>query len=451
MTGRVTQSVMSTSLRDMYAARIIRLAVMALLVTAPFFLYPLFERPSVSQSHYIAAASLSLCLLSALMLLFVRPAGAYAPLIPGAIFLAVLLLSAIFSPEPLFCFKELLFTLGCAGIGALLVLFPQRSGGMAAVTDLLATVSLVAAVYGIAQNYGFEILGYQPEMKQGKLSVISVFGHPNYLAAFLGPMLPVMFQSVFSRRGALVRVFHLMSAAAVFACILLAGTRGAWLSLAVASSAFVVFVLRRGSPDALNIRRIIHVTLTSFAVLVCLVLIVLPILGPRYSIRERFTDLMPLQSRLYSARMAAEMLRSRPVLGVGFGRYKVLYWDTVGAFQKRPENRIYDYLLNYGRGVPPLNVHNEYVEFAAEAGILGLAAFFFFLVSLFTTGWRRLGGEGNAGAGNALLPGLMAGIVFLLADALLNFPLHQPLSALLFWVLCGLILSSGKEMNHVCH
>jgi len=424
--------------------KLAQLSILALILTAPFFLYPLFERPSLSQLHYIRACSLAaLALLCGVYLLFpVRPLrGSGVLFLPAGIFLAALVIPAILSPTPAFCFKETLFTLGCAALSSTLLLIPSRRKETDKILLAFCFVGVVGALYGIAQNYGFEILGYSEEMKKGKLNVISVFGHPNYLAAYLAPLAPILVNYSRGGRRASGRFLALAATAVVILCLFLAGTRGAWLSLAVGLP--LLFLFRaRAARERIPWTKILVFTTVVVLLMVLFLACILPLLGPRYDLRERLGDVMPLLSRFYSWRMAAEMWKDHPFLGIGFGRYKVLYWDYVDDFQKRPGSDVYEYLMEYGKGVPPLNVHNEYLEIASEAGVVGLAGFVFFLAVLFRGGWRALGQRRRKNLPPGLLPGILAALGCILTDALFNFPLHQPLSALLFWILWAL---AGRE------
>jgi hypothetical protein len=92
--------------------KVVILSVLSLILTAPFFLYPLFERPSLSQAHYLTVAGIALMLLFALATVCYPPEGRRGiplPLIGAWIFLSALFLSALISGVFLFSLKEMLF------------------------------------------------------------------------------------------------------------------------------------------------------------------------------------------------------------------------------------------------------------------------------------------------------------------------------------------------------
>lgn len=425
------------------AGKLFILSVLSLILTSPFFLYPLFERPSLSQAHYISLCGMALCALFCLVLLFSKKSNLLTRSVfnaaPVLVFHGVLYLSAFLSPEPWYSVKELLFITSCSGLAFFLII---RNPGFFEVKKILVVLcftGFLAAIYGVLQNYGIEFLGYSEQMKKGKLSVVSIFGHPNYLAAYLAPLIFLLAGFYLDSQKIFVKIISALCILVIILCLLLAGTRGAWLSLILSFPVFFFFTyLSRGG--SFSAKKFALLFCAGFLILALLVGLILPVMAPRYNIRERLLDSMPLLSRFYSWRMAGEMLRKQPFFGVGFGRYKVVYWDYVDEFQKQPENRIYDYLLNYGKGVPPVNVHNEYLEFAAEAGIAGFAAFIFLLMHIFGKAFNC-----SRKNNNVMVPAMFAAVFCILVDSVFNFPLHQPLSALMFWMLAGLLISSGKK------
>jgi len=425
---------------DQGLRRLVSLSVLALTLTTPFFLYPLFERPSLSQIHYLTATGLAVLGLFSLGIAGFSPRFPNIPFALGAawVFWGILFVSALVSGAFLFSLKELLFPLVCVGLFSALVLTEPRLQDARKILGLIGLVGFLAALYGVLQNYGFEILGYAAEEKRGKLNVVSIFGHPNYLAAYLTPLFVVLLNSWLAVRKIVFKILLVPVGLMFLMCLLLAGTRGAWLSLFVSLPLLFVFRTRRRG-RAIPWKKLLLAIVVILLVGLLLLIVLLPLLGPRYNLRTRFGDVMPLLSRFYSWRIAGEMLKNHPVWGVGYGRYKVRYWEYVDAFQRRPENRIYDYLLDYGQGVPPLNVHNEFLEVAAESGLAGFAAFIIFLSSLFARGWRQLRNENGKSDAPVILPGIMAALFCILVDALFNFPLHQPLSAFLFWTLAALL------------
>ncbi len=127
------------------------------------------------------------------------------------------------------------------------------------------------------------------------------------------------------------------------------------------------------------------------------------------------------------------MVRSHPLFGVGANNYQIKYGEGRAQFAARYPNSplvtLNDHLLT-------LYAHNEYVQMAAELGIIGLTLFVLFSVALLTTFVRGLRDRGQTlpvlGAGGAMLAfaissgasassfrALGGGLVFFFAAALI--------------------------------
>jgi O-antigen ligase len=99
-----------------------------------------------------------------------------------------------------------------------------------------------------------------------------------------------------------------------------------------------------------------------------------------------------------------EMVRSHPLLGVGANNYQIKYGEGRAQFSARYPNSplvaMNDHLLT-------LYAHNEYVQMAAELGMIGLILFVLFSIALVTNFVRALKDRGQTlpvlGAGGAML------------------------------------------------
>jgi O-antigen ligase/Tfp pilus assembly protein PilF len=99
-----------------------------------------------------------------------------------------------------------------------------------------------------------------------------------------------------------------------------------------------------------------------------------------------------------------EMVRSHPLLGVGANNYQIKYGEARAQFAARYPNSplvaMSDHLLT-------LYAHNEYLQMAAELGIVGLMLFVLFSLALVSKFIRALRDRGQTlpvlGAGGAML------------------------------------------------
>lgn len=103
-------------------------------------------------------------------------------------------------------------------------------------------------------------------------------------------------------------------------------------------------------------------------------------------------------------RVGLEMVRSHPLVGVGANNYQINFAEGRAQFAARNPNSplvaMNDHLLT-------LYAHNEYVQMAAELGLIGLILFALFSLALLTNFVRALKDRGQTlpvlGAGGAML------------------------------------------------
>lgn len=128
----------------------------------------------------------------------------------------------------------------------------------------------------------------------------------------------------------------------------------------------------------------------------------------------------PTSGRLTYWSATLEMIKRRPLLGVGLGAFPVAYteFDTTSGVYRIEES------------------HNDYLQILSDAGIVGAAFGLLFLYALFRTGFKRLGSADAYRRGVAA--GALAGCVAALVHALFDFSLQLAANALLFLVLAVL-------------
>ena len=124
-----------------------------------------------------------------------------------------------------------------------------------------------------------------------------------------------------------------------------------------------------------------------------------------------------LSSRGWIWRDTFSMIRANPILGVGLGAYETafpIYSESDGSLR-----------------VP--QAHNEYLQVAADAGIVGLLIALWFIVAIFRTVLRGVRSRDPLLAGLALGSG--GGIFAMLVHSMFDFNLQIPSNALLFLLL----------------
>jgi putative inorganic carbon (HCO3(-)) transporter len=195
-------------------------------------------------------------------------------------------------------------------------------------------------------------------------------------------------------------------------------TRGIWLSLVAALAIFTWIYARRAAPAIIGIG----------AAAVLLVLFV------PSSLRSRvlsMSDTGVNVERLLLWETTWNMLRDRPLLGVGVGNYR-----------KAQDP--------YVRDAVPLTMtrthaHNIWLQAAAERGVLGLLALLWLSVALLRAALlavRRL--RPGGGLALALATGALAALVGFFVDGFVQNNFGDSQAALLFWLVAAVVVVCAR-------
>ncbi|MBI5748100.1 MAG: O-antigen ligase family protein [Nitrospinae bacterium] len=164
---------------------------------------------------------------------------------------------------------------------------------------------------------------------------------------------------------------------------------------------------------------------------------------------KRFQNLS--SDRLLMWRTAGEMIKDKPIAGIGVGMYKVKFFEY--------RDKVLDKIPYFGVYEKAEQSHNEYLQLWAEMGTIGIIAILWLIINYFAYAIKLavprssaaglpyipspLEGEGRVrGTTNQLLiVGCMSGVVAILIDAIGSFPFHIAPSAVLTIVLIALTVS----------
>jgi putative inorganic carbon (hco3(-)) transporter len=296
-----------------------------------------------------------------------------------------------------------------------------------------------------AYQFAFQA-GPEAFIIQGRfLRAYGTFSQPNPYAGYLGYLFPVaasLMVSAFDRWRRERKPIHLALAAAcgILAGALLLGivmswSRGAWLG--VVAGGFVVIALRGRRSATLAISAVLVLTLLVAA------------FGTRWMpgiISARISDLGsfvtgpdPARTEITDANFAVlerlahwqagqQMFTDHPWLGVGIGNYGAVYANYAVAHWYLPLG----------------HAHNVYLNFLAEIGVVGFAAFMFFWLGVAWLSWRAATNPDRYAS--ALGIGILGAWAFLSVHSLFDnlFVQHMQLQlALLLGILVALIGSTG--------
>jgi len=309
----------------------------------------------------------------------------------------------------------------------------------------VAICGCIAALYGGAQHFGFDFFPWQEVPEVPISRGVSTFGHANFAAHFLILAIPLTIGLMATRQSLWPRLIVLAFALAMLYHLLITGTRGAALGIAAAVAAVAV-VLIRGRADKVTQRqqsaRKQAAGWSAVAAAVALVLLGSVVVFSAW--RAKRSDVFAIEegsgfSRFYTWRTAARLFVEHPAFGIGAGNYEVVspsVWNNIEVKRFVDFNK-----MSY-------RVHNEYLESAVEQGLIGFVALVGLMAAAVFEAYRvaRFARDPDGRIhGLALLAAAMA----LAVDSMFNFDLQTPASALLFWVILGMITWSSVQVTQV--
>jgi O-antigen ligase/polysaccharide polymerase Wzy-like membrane protein len=349
--------------------------------------------------------------------------------LPLGVWLLVQVASAAIAPSHR---ADALATLGRAASGALLlvavVATSQPRSAWLRLGKALALGSLLVASIALAEATGNPVvLGALAALRDGAIPigdvprVAATLSHPNATAMLLELGFPLLIAWAWTSSGQR-RVLVMLAAVATLGAIVLTFSRAGIATALFSLGLLVAIALIRREP-----RRAVAVGL--LAVVVPLALgwsaVAYPGLDRRiFAGLDESSSLQPPRTEFWS--VATQMAADYPLLGVGPDNFRWLFDSYSGAQAN-----------NLG-----IHAHNQYLETAADTGVLGLAAFLVLLASLLLGGARALRAAATDWPWRAaVLASLSAWLVHALVD---DFERFWPTSVA-FWLIAGMIATRTSD------
>ena len=296
----------------------------------------------------------------------------------------------------------------CAGT----LVVVARGGLTIWLTAVLAGGTL-AGIYGIAQYFGFELI-VRDSVRVDWWRPFSTSGNPNFLGAYMVLIAPLAMAVLLTARRRSMAVLSLGALAVSVLTAFCTYSRAAWLGLAVAAAVFVGLSARRLTrADAQGPWRRLAGACAIVVVLAGMFFASHSPLGASradWSAAQRaWTAIEPsdpqggFRWRLYFWRHTLQLLAKRPVLGYGPESLALVFpqgWDA-------ERTRLFGDMMF----TPPKvdKAHNETLDMAMSTGVLGVAAFWWVLISAVRAGKAALGASGSQWALAAACLASMAG------------------------------------------
>jgi len=281
------------------------------------------------------------------------------------------------------------------------------------------------SLFGILQHLTFNgKLYWFREMRFGGIP-FGPYVNRNHFAGFAELVIPIslvplVLGKVRRERWFLVSLFAVVPIGA----LVLSASRGGIISFFVELGVLLLWMIFR--------RTLGKHLLTGGAVLF-LAFLMVSWLGVQQLV-ERFSSMQSLEVTVGKrASMRADTWRiflDHPWLGTGLGTIQIVF----PAYETFYDGKIVNH------------AHNDYLEALAETGIAGGLCFLWFLGILFFDSLRRLSQPVGAFASTVQLAGLIACLGFL-THSLVDFNLHIPSNALLFFLMANLATAEIRQSS----
>lgn len=225
------------------------------------------------------------------------------------------------------------------------------------------------------------------------------------LGECLGMVIPLTIAMFFCNFSRKIKCLLIFSIAMMVFCLVINGTRGAWVGSILALCLLAIFFNRK--------------IFFGLGILIFLLF--------SYQIERASTIFDSKNSsnlyRVYQCKAAILMVKERPLLGYGPGSFQKFWQDHMPEKIKEKFGRSHKYILNI------------YLQIAGETGVFCIFAFFWLIIASFRLGLNLAQEQKEF---RILLLGILACIVDFLVHGMVNHTLYGK-SGYLFWFYLGII------------
>ncbi|MDA3792958.1 MAG: O-antigen ligase family protein [Elusimicrobia bacterium] len=374
------------------------------------FVLPVAYLPLTADNFLIKFVILSTALLlSAIYLIFKEGIYSGKLAVPILVFLLLKVISVMWSPNRYVALDIFWhnFNIIIAGyfIGVNLKGTRRKS-----IYKYIAYGSFLPILYGLIQIAGHDPVKWSV-LFSGRIG--SFMGNPVFFSGYLIAVIPILFYFTArypkKRRAKNYPAVILLAAAVV--CLIYTGTRSSFFAF-FAQLAVLSYLVRKQF-----IKKVMLSSVILFLVVVALNK------GLRNRIEKAvFFKSTSVSQRIFKWKTAVQMIKAAPLIGHGEGGVKTKFALYQGKVNKHNVRKL--------KGSSESQIHSEYLQTAAQTGIIGLL---FFLYIIFRT-FKNIASS-SAPEINKYIFAALCGV---LIDSIASFPLYIVPSGFIFYLYLGL-------------
>lgn len=386
-----------------------------------------------------------------------------------ALMAGVFIISAAVSATAAYSFYQSWHILGLIFVSWTLSRLTLSFAELRATAWIIATLGLLASLYGISTYTGFDVLkslypfDFDETQAGGRAYIHSFFGNPEHYAGYAGPAAVIILGLAFqSRMKPVARAFWMICCIFTLLVVGLSGTRAAFLGFMV-SAAIVFFAQIRFLAPAW--RKAAWMSLIGGGVFVSLVVVVLSTPNP-LNVRDmrlmnRFADIGNTQSASVRERVifyitTVASIPNNPVFGHGPGTFRLHFFHNVKAVVDNDDRAGSTMMVQELDRRLAEHAHNDYFEIWFEQGTAGFAMFLLLICHAgvsFAVLLRRakpMISENHFSANHiGLTITFFAAMTALFINAMASFPFHMPARSTLAWVIIGAYFSVVRQATGI--
>ncbi len=291
--------------------------------------------------------------------------------------------------------------------------------------NVITWFGMAISLFAIVQSLTSNGMLYWIRTPRFSSSIYGPYANRNHYAGLIEMLVPFALALCFSRRASAgSRLASGFAALLMAASIFLSGSRGG-------AAAFVAEMIFLGIASA-ALRKSKTLDWKAGVLFAALAVFLVWIdVSPALTRWTAFEgDLQTGRAEIM--RDSGHMFLQKPVLGWGLGAFPYVY----------PEFRSFytDYLIN--------EAHNDYLQVLVETGAVGALAMLWFIVALYRRSLVRLGrvpSRRSSDFGSTARLAALTGCTGLLVHSLVDFNLHIPANAAMFYVLCAIACWGANE------
>jgi len=352
--------------------------------------------------------------------------------LPMILFALVLLLSLFFSKSKMISFQELLLFLSYIIIFFLVTNHVENNKEFNTFIYLFFILSFLVSTYTLVQYYGLD--PYLNDIRK----LTSTIGQKNWISNYLAMIFPIAFSYFLLEKNKKIKSVYFLLLTILYITLLICQSRGIWISigLTLILSIFIVIKFKLLDIFKKNKKWLVFL-LVIFLIITAIYSTDNPLNKSRLTVTERAVstfdkDDPSINTRFLIWGTTIEMIKDKPILGLGIGTFKYHYLNYQAKYLLEHPDYI-KYSVNASEA------HNEYLQMWVEIEVIGLSIFLIIIILIYNQFWRFFKQEKDSQK-KIIAWGMVLGINCFLLHSLFTFPLHVPALASTFFVLLGLAM-----------